>query len=79
MSLWDYQESHPFRTPMEKINENWKKSKYDKSEFYSLSLKYIMTSRFDNNKCMYLTCTLDQLGKHQVCYDRTFDGYFQKN
>ena len=38
-----------------------------------------MISRLENNKYMYLTCTLDQLGIHQVCYDRTFDGYFQKN
>ena len=40
---------------------------------------YYMILRLEYNKYMYLTCTLDQLGIHQVCYDRTFDGYFQKN
>ena len=38
-----------------------------------------MILRLEYNKYMYLTCTLDQLGIHQVCHDRTFDGYFQKN
>ena len=38
-----------------------------------------MILRLEYNKYIYYTCTLDQLGIHQVCYDRTFDGYFQKN
>ena len=40
---------------------------------------YIMILCFKYNKFMYVTYTLDQLGIHQVYYDRTFDGYFQKN
>ena len=40
---------------------------------------YYTILRLEYNKYMYLTCTLDQLGIHQVCYDRTLDGYFQKN
>ena len=44
-----------------------------------LKFKIYIILRLEYNKFMYVTYMLDLLGIHQVCYDRTFDGYFQKN
>ena len=55
--------------------------KYEKilNPNFTANVQNIMILRLEYNKFMYVTYMLDLLGIHQVCYDRTFDGYFQKN